>query len=45
LTLPAFAHRIILKDAFRGETGRAAELLESLLAGIPVPTEAALGTP
>jgi len=45
LAVPAFAHRIILKDAYRGESGRAAELLESLLAGIPVPTEAALGSP
>jgi len=42
LTVPAFAHRIVLKDAFRGETDRAAQLLESLVATVPVPTEAAL---
>ncbi|XID92047.1 AAA family ATPase [Paenibacillaceae bacterium WGS1546] len=42
LVKPAFAHRIILKDTFRGETNRADSLLERLLEGIPVPTEAAL---
>jgi len=36
------AHRIILKDTFRGETNQADELLDVLVAGIPVPTEAVL---
>jgi len=42
LVKPVFAHRLILKDTFRGETNRAHPLLDSLLAGIPVPTEAGL---
>lgn len=42
LAKPAFAHRIILKDTFRGESNRADSLLERLLEGVPVPTEAAL---
>ncbi|QMV42529.1 AAA family ATPase [Cohnella cholangitidis] len=42
LVKPVFAHRIILKDTYRGEANRADQLLERLVAGIPVPTEAAL---
>ncbi|MFB9279598.1 AAA family ATPase [Cohnella cellulosilytica] len=42
LVKPVFAHRLILKDSFGGEANRAHPLLDSLLAGIPVPTEAAL---
>jgi len=42
LVKPVFAHRLILKDTFRGEANRVHPLLDSLLAGIPVPTEAAL---
>lgn len=42
LIKPVFAHRIILKDTFRGETHRADLLLDRLMAGIPVPTEAVL---
>ncbi|RKP48035.1 MoxR family ATPase [Cohnella endophytica] len=44
LVKPVLAHRIILKDTFRGETNGADELLDTLIAGIPVPTEAALET-
>lgn len=42
LIKPVLAHRIILKDTFRGETNRADQVLDALLAGIPVPTEAIL---
>jgi MoxR-like ATPase len=42
LIKPVFAHRIILKDTFRGETNRADLLLDRLTAGIAVPTEAVL---
>ena len=36
---PVFAHRIILKDMFRGEGPATRQLLERLLADIEVPTE------
>jgi len=42
LIRPVLAHRIILKDTFRGETNGADQLLDRLVADIPVPTEAAL---
>ncbi|WP_256760623.1 MoxR family ATPase [Cohnella sp. WQ 127256] len=42
LIKPVLAHRIILKDSFRGETNRSDELLDRLVAGISVPTEAIL---
>lgn len=42
LIIPVFAHRIILKDSFRGESNRANQLLDELVASIAVPTEAAL---
>lgn len=42
LIKPVLAHRIILKDSFRGETNRSDELLDRLVAGISVPTEAVL---
>ncbi|MCD9022511.1 AAA family ATPase [Cohnella silvisoli] len=42
LIKPVLAHRIILKDSFRGETNRADQLLDRLVADIPVPTEAVL---
>jgi len=42
LVKPVLAHRLILKDTFRGETNRALPLLDALVAGVPVPTEAAL---
>lgn len=42
LVKPVFAHRIILKNTFRGETNRADLLLEQLLLDIAVPTESAL---
>lgn len=42
LVKPVFAHRIILKDTFRGEVNRADLLLEQLISDIAVPTEAAL---
>ena len=40
---PVFAHRIILKDTFRGEASRTRQLLERLVADIEVPTESAIG--
>lgn len=42
LMKPVLAHRIILKDTFRGETNLADQLLDAVVAGIPVPTEAVL---
>lgn len=42
LIKPVLAHRIILKDTFRGEINRADLLLEQLTANITVPTEATL---
>nr|WP_310735504.1 hypothetical protein [Cohnella herbarum] len=42
LIKPVLAHRIILKDTFRGETNLADRLLDAVVAGIPVPTEAVL---
>jgi MoxR-like ATPase len=42
LIKPVLAHRIILKDTFRGEANRAGPLLDKLVADIPVPTEPAL---
>jgi MoxR-like ATPase len=42
LIKPVFAHRIILKDTFRGESNRSDLLLDRLTAGIAVPTEAVL---
>ncbi|MFC4601043.1 AAA family ATPase [Cohnella hongkongensis] len=42
LVHPVLAHRLILKDTFRGEANRAHPLLDSLLVDVPVPTEAAL---
>lgn len=42
LIKPVLAHRIILKDSFRGETNRADELLDRLVSGISVPTEVVL---
>ncbi|TVX96859.1 MoxR family ATPase [Cohnella terricola] len=44
LVRPVLAHRIILKDTFRGETNGADQLLDRLVADITVPTEAALET-
>ncbi len=40
---PVFAHRIILKDTFRGEASRTRQLLERLVVDIEVPTESAIG--
>lgn len=42
LIKPVLAHRIILKDTFRGEINRADLLLDQLTADIVVPTESAL---
>ncbi|BBI31053.1 AAA family ATPase [Cohnella abietis] len=42
LIKPILAHRILLRDTFRGENNRVGELLDHLIAEIPVPTEAAL---
>jgi MoxR-like ATPase len=42
LVKPVLAHRIILKDTFRGETNSVDLLLDRLTADITVPTEAAL---
>lgn len=44
LVSPVFAHRIVMHDSFRGEATRARQLLERLLADIPVPTETAIGS-
>ncbi|MFD0674556.1 AAA family ATPase [Cohnella sp. GCM10027633] len=44
LVAPAFAHRIILRDSFRGEASRTRQLLDRLLADIAVPTESAIGS-
>ncbi|MFC5529040.1 AAA family ATPase [Cohnella yongneupensis] len=41
---PVFAHRIVLRDTFRGEAARTHQLLEHLLADIAVPTESAIGS-
>lgn len=41
---PVLAHRIILKDMFRGEASRTKQLLDRLLADIEVPTESAIGS-
>ncbi|WEK54473.1 MAG: MoxR family ATPase [Candidatus Cohnella colombiensis] len=43
LVKPVLAHRLILKDTFRGEATRADVILDHLLANIPVPTELSLG--
>lgn len=42
LVKPVLAHRMILRDTFRGETNQADQLLDAIVAGIAVPTEAVL---
>lgn len=40
---PVFAHRIVMRDAFRGEGSRARGVLDRLLAEVEVPTEPVAG--
>ncbi|MFC4306925.1 AAA family ATPase [Cohnella boryungensis] len=42
LASAVLAHRLVLKEAFGGESNRAAALVERLLADVPVPTESGL---